>query len=72
MLICQRNIMDRREVVCSGGAVMFSATVAALMGQARLAHAAVLAGSMMKQSFIGAAAIVAFAFAAGPLICSRC
>jgi 7,8-dihydropterin-6-yl-methyl-4-(beta-D-ribofuranosyl)aminobenzene 5'-phosphate synthase len=54
MLICQRNVMDRRDVVCSGGAVMFSATVAALMAQARPARAAVLAGSMMKQSLIGA------------------
>jgi 7,8-dihydropterin-6-yl-methyl-4-(beta-D-ribofuranosyl)aminobenzene 5'-phosphate synthase len=43
MLICQRNVMDRRDVVCSGGAVMFSATVAALMAQARPARAAVLA-----------------------------
>ena len=54
MLICQPNIMDRRDVVCSGGAVMFSTTVAALMGQAGPARAAVLAGSMMKQSLIGA------------------
>ena len=32
MLFCQCNAMHRRDVVCGGGAAVFTAIVATLMG----------------------------------------
>jgi hypothetical protein len=46
MLICQCNAMHRRDVVCGGGASVFSAIVAALMGGAKPVHAETIAGSV--------------------------
>ena len=67
MLICQCNIMDRRDVVCGGGAVMFSAIVAALMGQARPARAAALAGSVPEVDRVAVRVVVdSYQFAVAP------
>jgi len=35
MLICQCNAMHRRDVVCAGGAAMFTAIVATLMSSSK-------------------------------------
>jgi 7,8-dihydropterin-6-yl-methyl-4-(beta-D-ribofuranosyl)aminobenzene 5'-phosphate synthase len=67
MLICQCNIMDRRDVVCGGGAVMFSAIVAALMGQAKPARAATLAGSVPEVDRVAIRVVVdSYQFAVAP------
>jgi 7,8-dihydropterin-6-yl-methyl-4-(beta-D-ribofuranosyl)aminobenzene 5'-phosphate synthase len=67
MLICQCNIMDRRDVVCGGGAVMFSAIVAALMGQAKPARAAALAGSVPEVDRVAIRVVVdSYQFAVAP------
>jgi 7,8-dihydropterin-6-yl-methyl-4-(beta-D-ribofuranosyl)aminobenzene 5'-phosphate synthase len=35
MLFCQCNAMHRRDVVCGGGAAVFSAVIATLMGSSK-------------------------------------
>jgi 7,8-dihydropterin-6-yl-methyl-4-(beta-D-ribofuranosyl)aminobenzene 5'-phosphate synthase len=67
MVICRCNIMDRRDVVCGGGAVMFSAIVAALMGQAKPARAAALAGSVPEVDRVAVRVVVdSYQFAVAP------
>ena len=46
MLICQCNAMHRRDVVCGGGAAMFSAIVATLIGGAKPVRAETIADSV--------------------------
>jgi 7,8-dihydropterin-6-yl-methyl-4-(beta-D-ribofuranosyl)aminobenzene 5'-phosphate synthase len=46
MLICQCNAIHRRDVVCGGGAALFSAIVATLMGGAKPVRAETLAGKV--------------------------
>ena len=46
MLICQCNAMHRRDVVCGGGAAMFSAVVATLMGSSKPVKAERISGSV--------------------------
>jgi 7,8-dihydropterin-6-yl-methyl-4-(beta-D-ribofuranosyl)aminobenzene 5'-phosphate synthase len=46
MSICQCNAMRRRDVVCGGGAAMFTAIVATLMGSAKPLRAEMISGSV--------------------------
>jgi 7,8-dihydropterin-6-yl-methyl-4-(beta-D-ribofuranosyl)aminobenzene 5'-phosphate synthase len=46
MLICQCNEMHRRDVMCGGGAAMFSAIVATLMGSSKPVKAEAISGSV--------------------------
>jgi 7,8-dihydropterin-6-yl-methyl-4-(beta-D-ribofuranosyl)aminobenzene 5'-phosphate synthase len=46
MLICQCNAVHRRDVVCGGGAALFSAIVATLAGGAKPARAEPIAGKV--------------------------
>jgi 7,8-dihydropterin-6-yl-methyl-4-(beta-D-ribofuranosyl)aminobenzene 5'-phosphate synthase len=46
MLICQCNAIHRRDVVCGGGAALFSAIVATLMGGAKPVRAETIAGKV--------------------------
>jgi 7,8-dihydropterin-6-yl-methyl-4-(beta-D-ribofuranosyl)aminobenzene 5'-phosphate synthase len=42
MLFCQCNAMHRRDVVCGGGAAVFSAIIATLMGSSKPVKAEVI------------------------------
>jgi 7,8-dihydropterin-6-yl-methyl-4-(beta-D-ribofuranosyl)aminobenzene 5'-phosphate synthase len=44
MLICQCNAMHRREVVCGGGAAVFSALIATLLGSSKPVRAEAISG----------------------------
>ena len=46
MLICQCNGIHRRDVVCGGGAALFSAIVASLLGGAKPVRAEAIAGKV--------------------------
>ena len=46
MLICQCNGIHRRDVVCGGGATLFSAIVATLMGGAKPVRAETITGKV--------------------------
>ncbi|WP_024515452.1 MBL fold metallo-hydrolase [Bradyrhizobium sp. Tv2a-2] len=46
MLICQCNAIDRRDVVCGGGAALFGAVVASLIGSAKPVRAETIAGKV--------------------------
>jgi 7,8-dihydropterin-6-yl-methyl-4-(beta-D-ribofuranosyl)aminobenzene 5'-phosphate synthase len=47
MLICQCNAMHRRDVVCGGGAAVFSAILAALVGSTKPVKAEQISGSAL-------------------------
>jgi 7,8-dihydropterin-6-yl-methyl-4-(beta-D-ribofuranosyl)aminobenzene 5'-phosphate synthase len=67
MLICQCNMIHRRDVVCGGGAVMFSAIVAALIGKAKPARAAAIAGSVPEVDRVAVRVVVdSYQFAVAP------
>jgi 7,8-dihydropterin-6-yl-methyl-4-(beta-D-ribofuranosyl)aminobenzene 5'-phosphate synthase len=46
MLICQCNAIHRRDVVCGGGAALFSAIVATLMGNTKPVRAETIGGKV--------------------------
>ena len=46
MLLCQCNAMHRRDVMCGGGAAMFGAIVATLMGSSKPVKAEAISGSV--------------------------
>jgi 7,8-dihydropterin-6-yl-methyl-4-(beta-D-ribofuranosyl)aminobenzene 5'-phosphate synthase len=46
MLICQCNTIHRRDVVCGGGAALFSAVVTSLLGGAKPVRAETIAGKV--------------------------
>jgi hypothetical protein len=46
MLICQCNAMRRRDVMCGGGATMFGAIVATLMGNSKPVKPEAISGSV--------------------------
>jgi 7,8-dihydropterin-6-yl-methyl-4-(beta-D-ribofuranosyl)aminobenzene 5'-phosphate synthase len=45
-LFCQCNAMHRRDVVCGGGAAVFSAIIAILMGTSKPVKAEAISGSV--------------------------
>ena len=67
MLFCQCNAIHRRDVVCGGGAAMFSAILATLMGSAKPAHAETVAGSVPEIDRVAVRVVVDnYQFAVAP------
>ena len=67
MLICQCNAMRRRDVVCGGGAAMFTAIVATLMGSAKPVRAETIPGSVPEIDRVAVRVIVdSYQFAVAP------
>jgi 7,8-dihydropterin-6-yl-methyl-4-(beta-D-ribofuranosyl)aminobenzene 5'-phosphate synthase len=67
MLICQCNAMHRRDVVCGGGAAMFSVIVATLMGNSKPAKADAISGSVPELDRVAVRVVVdSYQFAVAP------
>lgn len=67
MLMCQCNAIHRRDVVCGGGAAMFSAIVATLMGSAKPARAETIAGKVPEIDRVAVRVVVdSYQFAVAP------
>jgi 7,8-dihydropterin-6-yl-methyl-4-(beta-D-ribofuranosyl)aminobenzene 5'-phosphate synthase len=67
MLICQCNAMRRRDVVCGGGAAMFTAIVAMLMGGAKPVRAETISGAVPEIDRVAIRVIVdSYQFAVAP------
>ena len=67
MLICQCSAMHRRDVVCGGGAAMFSAIVATLMGSSKPVKAEAISGSVPELDSVAVRVVVdSYQFAVAP------
>lgn len=67
MFICQCNAIHRRDVVCGGGAVLFSAIVATLMGGAKPVRAETIAGKVPEIDRVAVRVVVdSYQFAVVP------
>jgi 7,8-dihydropterin-6-yl-methyl-4-(beta-D-ribofuranosyl)aminobenzene 5'-phosphate synthase len=67
MLVHQCDAMRRRDVVCGGGAAMFSAIVAILMGNAKPVRAATISGSVPEIDRVAVRVVVdSYQFAVAP------
>jgi 7,8-dihydropterin-6-yl-methyl-4-(beta-D-ribofuranosyl)aminobenzene 5'-phosphate synthase len=67
MLICQCNAMHRRDVVCGGGAAMFGALIAALMGGSKPVKAEAISGSVPELDGVAVRVVVdSYQFAVAP------
>jgi 7,8-dihydropterin-6-yl-methyl-4-(beta-D-ribofuranosyl)aminobenzene 5'-phosphate synthase len=67
MLICQCNAMHRRDVVCGGGAAVFSALIAALLGSSKPAKAEAISGSVPELDSVAVRVVVdSYQFAVAP------
>ena len=67
MLVCSCNKMHRRDVVCGGGAVVFSAIVATLIGRATPTRAAAISGSVPEVDRVAVRVVVdSYQFAVAP------
>jgi 7,8-dihydropterin-6-yl-methyl-4-(beta-D-ribofuranosyl)aminobenzene 5'-phosphate synthase len=67
MLICQCNAIHRRDVVCGGGAALFSAIVATLMGGARPVRAETIPGKVPEIDRVAVRVVVdSYQFAVAP------
>ena len=67
MLICQCNVMHRRDVVCGGGAAMFGALITALMGGSKPVKAEALSGSVPELDSVAVRVVVdSYQFAVAP------
>jgi len=67
MLICQCNAMRRRELMCGGGAAMFGAIVAALMGSSKPVRAEAISGSVPELDSVAVRVVVdSYQFAVAP------
>jgi 7,8-dihydropterin-6-yl-methyl-4-(beta-D-ribofuranosyl)aminobenzene 5'-phosphate synthase len=67
MLICQCNAIHRRDVVCGGGAALFSAIVATLMGGAKPVRAETIAGKVPEIDRVAVRVVVdSYQFAVAP------
>jgi 7,8-dihydropterin-6-yl-methyl-4-(beta-D-ribofuranosyl)aminobenzene 5'-phosphate synthase len=67
MLMHQCDAMRRRDVVCGGGAAMFSALVAMLMGNAKPVRAATISGSVPEMNRVAVRVVVdSYQFAVAP------
>jgi len=67
MLICQCNAIHRRDVVCGGGATLFSAIVATLMGGARPVRAETIPGKVPEIDRVAVRVVVdSYQFAVAP------
>jgi len=67
MLICQCNAIHRRNVVCGGGAALFSAVVATLMGSAKPVRAEMITGKVPEIDRVAVRVVVdSYQFAVAP------
>jgi 7,8-dihydropterin-6-yl-methyl-4-(beta-D-ribofuranosyl)aminobenzene 5'-phosphate synthase len=67
MLFSQCNAMHRRDVLCSGGAAIFSTIVATLIGSARPVRAAAISGSVPEVDRVAVRVLVdSYQFAVAP------
>ena len=67
MLICRCNEMHRRDVMCGGGAAMFSAIVATLMGSSKPVKAEAISGSVPELDSVAVRVVVdSYQFAVAP------
>jgi 7,8-dihydropterin-6-yl-methyl-4-(beta-D-ribofuranosyl)aminobenzene 5'-phosphate synthase len=67
MFICQCNAIHRRDVVCGGGAALFSAIVATLMGGARPVRAETITGKVPEIDRVAVSVVVdSYQFAVAP------
>ena len=67
MLICQCNVVHRRNVVCGGGAALFNAIVATLMGGAKPVRAETIAGKVPEIDRVAVRVVVdSYQFAVAP------
>ncbi|MBR1130610.1 MBL fold metallo-hydrolase [Bradyrhizobium iriomotense] len=67
MLICQCNAIHRRDVVCGGGAALFSAAVAALIGSGKPVRAEAVAGKVPEIDRVAVRVVVdSYQFAVAP------
>ncbi len=67
MLICQCNAVRRRDVVCGGGAAVFSAIVATLGGSAKPVRAETISGSVPEIDRVAVRVVVdSYQFAVAP------
>jgi 7,8-dihydropterin-6-yl-methyl-4-(beta-D-ribofuranosyl)aminobenzene 5'-phosphate synthase len=67
MFICQCNAMHRRDVVCGGGAVLFGAIVATLLGNAKPVRAETIAGKVPEIDRVAVRVVVDnYQFAVAP------
>ncbi|SDF32232.1 7,8-dihydropterin-6-yl-methyl-4-(beta-D-ribofuranosyl)aminobenzene 5'-phosphate synthase [Bradyrhizobium brasilense] len=67
MFICQCNGIHRRDVVCGGGAALFSAVVASLMGGAKPVRAEAMAGKVPEIDRVAVRVVVdSYQFAVAP------
>ena len=67
MLICQCNAMHRRDVVCAGGAAMFTAIVATLMSSSKPVKADAISGSVPELDGVAIRVVVdSYQFAVAP------
>ena len=67
MLICRCNEMHRRDVMCGGGAAMFSAIVAILMGSSKPVKAEAISGSVPELDSVAVRVVVdSYQFAVAP------
>ena len=69
MLFCQCNVMHRRDVVCGGGAAMFGAIIATVMGGTKPVKAEAISNSNSVPELDGVAVRVvvdSYQFAVAP------
>lgn len=67
MLFCQCNTIHRRDVVCGGGAALFSAVVATLLGGAKPVRAEAIAGKVPEVDRVAVRVVVdSYQFAVAP------
>src|SRR5271169_198556 len=67
MLICCCNGVNRRDVMCGGGAATFSAIVAMLMGSAKPVYAKTITGSVPEIDRVAVRVVVdSYQFAVAP------
>jgi 7,8-dihydropterin-6-yl-methyl-4-(beta-D-ribofuranosyl)aminobenzene 5'-phosphate synthase len=67
MLICQCNAIHRRDVVCSGGAALFGAVVATLIGSGKPVRAETVAGKVPEIDRLAVRVVVdSYQFAVAP------
>jgi hypothetical protein len=66
-LFCQCNAMHRRDVVCGGGAAVFSAIIATLMGSSKPVKAEAISGSVPELDGVAVRVVVdSYQFAVAP------
>jgi hypothetical protein len=66
-LFCQCNAMHRRDVVCGGGAAVFSAIIATLIGSSKPVKAEAITGSVPELDSVAVRVVVdSYQFAVAP------